>query len=116
VPAGAADCTPATLEGRWRVLTLGPDALPDRAEIGFAMEQRLFAQVGCNRLAGGYTPAHGVLRTGPMAATRMACPADLMARDDRLVDLLAAGAACRLSDAGLLHLGTLAAPDLTATR
>jgi hypothetical protein len=39
-----------------------------------------------------------------------------MARDDRLVDLLAAGAACRLSDAGLLHLGTLAAPDLTATR
>lgn len=116
MPAAAADCTSETLEGRWRVLTLGPAALPDRAEIGFAMGQQLSAQVGCNRLAGGYTLAHGVLQTGPMAATRMACPADLMARDDLLAALLAAGMACRLTDTGLLQLGTQAAPDLTAAR
>ncbi len=115
-PAMASDCTPEGLEGVWRVLTFGPDTLTERAEIAFVMGTRVSAALGCNRMIGEYTLAHGVLRAGPMAATRMACPQELMARDDRFAAMLTAGAACRLTDDGQLHLGTLSAPDLTAAR
>lgn len=112
----ATDCTADNLEGPWRVVTLAGQPLPPGAELTFLPDQRLAARLGCNRMIGGMTLAHGVLRAEAMAATRMACPADLMARDDRLAALLTAGAACRITDDGALHLGGLAAPDLTATR
>lgn len=111
----AADCTPVALEGRWNIVRFDGEQIADRAEIGFVMGARLAAHLGCNRMVGDYTLAHGVLRAGPMAATRMACPAALMARDDRFSAMISAGAACRITPEGALHLGRETTPDLIAT-
>ena len=78
------------------------DAKPNLAgsEWGFAEEtgkQARFIQfredavggsLGCNRFTGRYTFEDGVLKIGPLASTRMACPPDVMQRETEFAAIL----------------------------
>jgi heat shock protein HslJ len=71
------------------VASLFPSA--DRPFVFTFAGSRLMVEGGCNGLRGGYQlGADGLLTTGPMISTQMACDAPLMAADKALSALLAA--------------------------
>ena len=116
MPALAGECTPEALEGEWRILTLASVPVPEEATIGFVAGTHLAAHLGCNRMSGAFALARGVLRAGPLAATRMACPPDALDRDTAIARLMETGTACRIDASGHLVLGNAAAPALIARR
>jgi putative lipoprotein len=60
---------------------------------------------GCNKLMGGYALAGpGVLRIGPLASTRMACPPDMMAQETALLDAFERATAYRIEGEALALL------------
>jgi heat shock protein HslJ/uncharacterized membrane protein len=56
--------------------------------LSFDDQGRLSGQAGCNRLSGPYTQRGDTLTPGAIAATRMACPAERMAQEARVLQLL----------------------------
>lgn len=81
---------PAQLAGTsWRIITL--DGAPIVSERGGEMRfdgNRLSASAGCNRLNGSFTSDGTRLTASQMAATRIACPPDIMAQEMRLGQML----------------------------
>lgn len=85
----------APLRGsHWKLVRLlgemvqAPDS-PRTPHLVFAEGQsRLFGSGGCNRIAGTFSLDGDRLRLGPMASTRMACPAG-MEQERRFLDSLA---------------------------
>jgi heat shock protein HslJ len=75
---------------------------------------RLSGSAGCNRLLGSYTRDGASLKLAPnMASTMMACPPPLMAQEQAVTKALAATAAFKLGDEGLMLLDTAGRPLLT---
>ena len=84
-PPAAADAAPAatseTLAGRESKLeSLGGEAIPAATggrpvTVMFAADGRVSGSGGCNRFSGSYTLSGDALELGPLAATKMACPA-----------------------------------------
>ena len=79
----------AVLAGTWRLETLEGDTLEGRpVELAFD-GGRLGVAAPCNRATGGYEITGEGLVTGPLASTRMMCPAPAMAAEERLLTHLA---------------------------
>lgn len=69
---------------------------------------RVSGQTGCNRISGSWFQQGGVVRFGPLAATRMMCAPALMAMEAKLLATLAAATVVRFDASGA---ATLVAPD-----
>jgi putative lipoprotein len=69
-----------TLVGTWQVQRIAAQALPaDSAPtLTFDKDKRAHGNGGCNRYQGSYETTGQNLTFGPLAATRMACPAPQM--------------------------------------
>jgi heat shock protein HslJ len=83
-PAAPAPAAPAaTLEGtEWRLVDIGGQPTPAGADStrhpGFTLlaeGRKVQGSAGCNRMKGTYTLDGDKLKFGPLATTRMACPA-----------------------------------------
>jgi copper homeostasis protein (lipoprotein) len=101
-------CEP-TIEGKtWRLVELpghvlaatGPAKAPFLVLDGAT--KRVSGSAGCNRFNGTYELSGSSLRFGPLAATRMMCPPEMMAVEDALLKALSAGAAWSLQDGTLV--------------
>ncbi|MCC5971011.1 MAG: META domain-containing protein [Pararhodobacter sp.] len=100
----------------WAIERLDGEALsqPERAEIGFTADGRLFASVGCNRMIGGYARHGGMLSLGQVASTLMACPAPLATEERRLTALLTEVDGYTLDGDGGMALTVHGAPVIAA--
>jgi heat shock protein HslJ len=81
----------APLQGsEWKPLLIGdnPVAEASQAFIQFRSKGRLVGHGGCNRLFAEYQAGDGHIFIGPVAATRMACPEDLMTTEAALAQAL----------------------------
>lgn len=65
-------------------------------------DSRMSGNAGCNRMAGSYTLGAGTIEFGPLAMTRMACPA--MGLETRFTSALAAVRQYRIETNQLLLL------------
>jgi heat shock protein HslJ/uncharacterized membrane protein len=87
---GCAGDTATVLEGGWRVIRLEDDPLPTEPGISVAFDRdgKVSGKGGCNRFTGSYELTGESLSFGPLAATRMACPAPVMAVEARVFELM----------------------------
>lgn len=103
---GGAIVPPAGLDGtNWRILSI--DGAPIVSDRGGEMRfegNRLSASAGCNRLNGSFTSDGTRLTASQMAATRMACPPDIMAQEMRLGQMLRQSLAIRFAPDGRMIL------------
>ena len=78
------------LVGDWQITALdSAAALPDvEAIMSFSEDGQFSAMVGCNRAAGSYKLDETGLSFGPLAATRMMCPDEIMAQEDAFFRLM----------------------------
>lgn len=107
--APAADRAPA-LEGTdWRLVALGGE--PVAADEGgsrpgfrlVADGRKIQGSAGCNRMMGAYEFGAGSLRFGPIASTKMACPA--MATETKFLAALAATIRYEIAGSNLTLFG-----------
>lgn len=103
---GGAIVPPAGLDGtNWRIISI--DGAPIVSDRGGEMRfegSRLSASAGCNRLNGSFTSDGTRLTASQMAATRMACPPDIMAQEMRLTQMLRQSLAIRFAPDGRMIL------------
>lgn len=81
----------APLQGsEWKPVMIGETVVPEAASafVRFGGKGRLQGYSGCNRLFAEYKVDEGHVFIGPVAATRMACSADVMMREAALVTAL----------------------------
>lgn len=87
--AGEAD----TASG-WALLAIGGVAVEPGASIAFSADGAVFGTTGCNRFSGQVVAAPGTLRfTGPLAATKMACPGPRMSQEALILEALSGAVA-----------------------
>ena len=67
--------------------------------------KRIGIDAGCNSMGGGYKLKEGVLKTGGLAMTEMACQNKLMRQDTWIADFLGAGAVTALDGDQLVLTG-----------
>ena len=79
----------------WRPVQIGTLDLREDAGLFvlFESEGQFAGHAGCNRFFGSYRIDGSAIEIGPLGATRMACPEDVMDRERRFLDAL--GAAVR---------------------
>ncbi len=82
-------------------------------ELRFGDDGKVQGSAGCNRLTGAYTVAGAALKFGPLAVTRMACPA--MDLERRFLEALDATARWKIV-AGALELSDAAGTPLATFR
>jgi heat shock protein HslJ len=109
----AAPLSAVDLDGRTFVSTdVDGQELVEGTSISFSFEgERISVNAGCNTMNGGYTLAAGTLEAPQLAQTMMACDEALMAQDEWIAGLLAAGAEVTLAGDQL----TLVGGDVTVT-
>ena len=109
----AADVTSNDLDGRTFVADeVEGQTLVAGTEITLTFtDEAVTAVAGCNTMNGGFTVDDGVLDVETLAQTLMACPDELQAQDEWLVEFLGAEPTVGLSDEML----TLTAGDVTIT-
>ena len=86
---GGVRVSPPALSGsRWKIVSI--DGRPVSGDTYFLdfEDGRLSGQAGCNRFSGSYSEVRPSLRPGPMASTRMACPAPHMDNERRALRIL----------------------------
>jgi putative lipoprotein len=77
-------------------------ALPGEREAHLLLlDGRASGNSGCNKLMGGYTRNGDALAIGPLASTRMACPPELMAQENALLDAYARATGFRIEGESL---------------
>jgi imidazolonepropionase-like amidohydrolase/heat shock protein HslJ len=90
--AATANASDASLAGKeWTLESLGSEAIAPATggrpvTITFGADGRVSGSGGCNRFSGAYTLRGDALELGPLAATKMACPA--MALESRVFEML----------------------------
>lgn len=88
---------PATLTGpEWRLESIA-GAAPARPSTLRFDEDRLMGRGPCNNYGGSWRMEEGRLRTGPVIATRMACPEPAMGQEGMLLRLIETGRIARLT-------------------
>lgn len=90
-PASDAEATMDPLEGSsWTLLYVRKTTVPDGVTITaeFA-EGRVTGRAGCNRYFADYRFTAGGLETGPVGATKMMCPDEVMAWETEFLTSLA---------------------------
>ncbi len=72
--------SPPRLDGQWRVEDIDRAGVIDGAEvtIEFGSDGKLSGRSACNRYGGDYSYTDGVLTTGSLFSTKMACAPALM--------------------------------------
>ncbi|CAM3230896.1 META domain-containing protein [Prescottella defluvii] len=80
-------------------------------EVAFPEKGNIAMSAGCNRGVGGVDLSGGVVKTGAIATTMMACPDELAGADTWMTDLFATQPSWALTD-GVL---TLTSPGTTVT-
>lgn len=117
-PANGCAGNPADLlTGDWTAATLNGAPLPAEAEVTLSFTDGTVAgKSGCNRYSGPATLTGEGLSLGPLAATRMACPAPLMDTEQTTLAALARVTAFDIAPDGTLLLTDGTTPLLTATR
>jgi len=103
---GGAVLPPERLAGTdWSIVAIGGAAVSGVTyQLGFGEDGRLFGRAGCNRFSGPYSEARRVLTSGPLVATRMACPGPSMDHERRVMAVLGGCAAMRYLDGDTLVL------------
>ncbi|WP_373506267.1 META domain-containing protein [Aestuariivirga sp.] len=102
------------LEGsEWGVVG---DEGPKARYISFAGSGRVFGFGGCNRFSGTYEQHDHHLTLSPMAATRMACPEDVMKKESDFFALLSRVRGVRVDHTLLLFLDEAGADLKALTR
>jgi len=89
-PAPATAAGPGALTaGGWRLETLGANGTAvspvagTEVAVAFAADGRITGTGGCNRFSGSYETGEGrALSFSPLAATRTACPPEIMSQED----------------------------------
>lgn len=91
---------PSELVGAWVLRDLGGRGVIDTTETTLELDAdgRASGSAGCNRYTGSYSFVDGELSFGPLAATRMMCPDEMMAQEDGFLGAL--GAVDRVAIAG----------------
>jgi heat shock protein HslJ len=104
--AGMETKTPTIAGTAWIVTSIaGSDPLPDRpVTIAFDGESRISGQSSCNRFMGSCTLDGNKITVGQLAGTRMFCGEELMAQEQRFLDLLQTAQTWTLSAEGHLIL------------
>jgi heat shock protein HslJ len=112
-PPAAANATPAVpaLEGtEWRLADIGGQPSPAGADSsrhpGFTLlaeGHKVQGSAGCNRMMGTYELEGAKLKFGPLATTRMACPA--METETAFLKALGATTRYEVSETGLTLFG-----------
>ena len=102
-PAAPAD--PAVLAGTWTAEEIGgePRSPGVASFVTLSPDGTLRGRGGCNSFSGSYEIAGGVLKVGPVAATRRACPPAEMDQEARFFAALEAARGFRM-ERGLLVL------------
>ena len=74
----------------WRPIEIAGQSVPDTSGmfIRFEAAGKVAGHGGCNRMGGSYQIDQINLKIGPLAATRMACPPEIMAREAVFGDAL----------------------------
>lgn len=87
---GGATLPPDTLNDTgWGIIAIDGEAIAPAETYGLQFaDGRLIGQAGCNRFSGAYAEAGGMLRPGPIMATRMACPEPRMTHERKMLRLL----------------------------
>lgn len=77
---GGDPVAPSGLAGtNWRVVAVNGRPTPAEGQYFIQFDaDRLSAKFGCNGMSGSYSQSGNVVTTGPLAATRMACPEPAM--------------------------------------
>lgn len=103
---GGAIVPPDSLDGTsWRILSIDGAAIAAARGGEMRFEgNRLSASAGCNRLSGSFTSDGTRLTASQMAATRMACPPEIMAQEMRLSQMLRQSLAIRFAADGRMIL------------
>lgn len=66
---------------------------PEKQSVRFAADGEVFGTGGCNRFFGAYEASpEGTINIGPLASTKMACPDDVMQKEDAFLRMLEAAA------------------------
>jgi copper homeostasis protein (lipoprotein) len=101
---------PVPLEGpEWRLVALGGEPVAagaERSPPGFRLVadgRKVQGNAGCNRMMGTYELDGASLKFGPLASTRMACPA--MQTETKFLDALRATARYELAGSNLTLFG-----------
>ena len=69
----------------WEVVDLGTTEIVEAPTVIFGPDGLIAVDSRCNRLVGGATiNGNTIVMDGPMAATKMACPEELMQQEDAL--------------------------------
>jgi heat shock protein HslJ len=96
-PLAAQDTAPLT--GQWAVQSVGGVGVgaDSRAALAFAADGAVSGSGGCNRLMGRADVSGQTVTFGPLATTRMACTAAVMAMERKLLDTLTATRSYRIA-------------------
>lgn len=94
------------VHGAWRIEQARSEPLLDRsrARLDFGPDDRLGGHTSCNTLSARYTLDGTVLKIGPVVTTRMACSAQQLEQEDRVLTALELVASARVRSDGLLEL------------
>ncbi len=104
-PAGSAES--AALAGpRWLAERIGAEPVLAETEVVFEIrpDGKVSGSGGCNRYFGSGAVDGARLSLGPFGRTKMACPAPIMAQEDRYLALLASAARYEIGGDGRLML------------
>ena len=113
------NAAPATLQGgEWTVEDIGGRGIIDNSHVTlhFGSDGALAGSATCNRLIATYAAKDSSLTIIPSGLTMMACPAALMVKDRRFVDLLNEVKRFRIDETGALVLETAGGKTITARR
>lgn len=107
-----------TAAGTWIVTEIaGEPPVPEtEVTMAFAPDGALSGSGGCNRFTGTYEITGEGLSLGPAAATRMACPEAIMAKEQVFLDVFDLVTSFSVSEAGELVLIGPQGPAIVARR
>lgn len=102
---GCAGDPAALLAGDWTVTRLGTAPLADASGVILAFaDGQVSGNSGCNRFTGSYSLTGESLSLGPIATTRMACPAPQMETEQAVLAALASVTGFDIAEDGSLLL------------
>lgn len=94
------------LDGQWRVEDVDHAGVVDGAEvtIEFGADGKLSGRSACNRYGGDYSYAGGVLTTGSLFSTKMACAPALMDLEAKFLNRLEGALTASMENDGAVSL------------
>lgn len=108
-PAGSA-AAPALPGSSWALVEMSDQVLADAIPtIAFGADGTVSGSTGCNTFNGTYTIDGSAITFGPLATTRMACAADVMAIEDAYLAALDGASSWSIGSDGQLMLDGTAA-------